>query len=77
MSATPPLPYAASEGIRPGGRWMHELRNELNTAMMAAAAARQLLQTGATDDALENLRRTESACRRCAQLLHRDRNPPG
>lgn len=77
MSVTPPLPCAAPDGAAAGGRWMHELRNELNTAMMAAAAARQLLQRGATDDALENLRRTELACRRCAQLLHRDRHPSG
>jgi C4-dicarboxylate-specific signal transduction histidine kinase len=77
MSATPPLPCAAPEAAMSGGRWMHELRNELNTAVMAAAAARHLLQAGATNEALENLRRTELACRRCAQLLHRERDPTG
>jgi C4-dicarboxylate-specific signal transduction histidine kinase len=77
MSATPPLPCTVPEAAVSDGRWMHELRNELNTAMMAAAAARQLVQTGDTDEALKNLRRTEQACRRCAQLLHRERDPLG
>lgn len=77
MSATPPLPCPAPDATSAGKRWMHELRNELNTAMMAAAAARHLLQGGETNEALENLRRTELACRRCAQLLHRERDPLG
>lgn len=57
------------------GRWTHELRNELNTAMMAAAAARRLLQDGESEEALANIRRTEAACYRCALLL-RDPDEP-
>lgn len=72
MSATPPLPCTVGpDGTVSNGRWMHELRNELNTALMAAAAARRLLQTGDGAEALENIRRTEAACDRCARLLHR------
>ena len=77
MSATPPLSCEPRDVTATAGRWMHELRNELNTAMMAAAAARHLLQNGETNEALENLRRTELACRRCAQLLHREHDPLG
>ncbi|HEY4556399.1 MAG TPA: hypothetical protein VIG68_08205 [Lysobacter sp.] len=53
---------------------MHDLRNELNTAMMAAAAARRLLQAGDTAEALANVHRVEAACLRCGQLL-RDSGP--
>lgn len=67
MSATPPLPCA--DEVPADGRWMHALRNELNTAMMAAAAARRLLQDGDAAEALENLRRVEAACERCVQRL--------
>lgn len=51
------------------GRWLHEVRNELSTAMMAAAVARRLLQRGEHEAAMLSLHRTESACHRCAQLL--------
>lgn len=73
MSATPPLPCPrGADGVVANDRqWMHALRNEFNTAMMAAAAARHLLETGHSAEALENLRRTEAACRRGAQLLRR------
>lgn len=72
MSATPALPSPVGpDDSVPNGHWLHELRNELNTAMMAAAAARQLLQTGDDAEALANIRRTEAACQRCARLLHR------
>ncbi|CAA9355372.1 MAG: hypothetical protein AVDCRST_MAG71-3023 [uncultured Lysobacter sp.] len=76
LSQVPVLPPAT--GAMPAamhGRWIHELRNELNTAMMAAAAARRLLQDGMTDEALANVRRTEAACYRCASLL-RDSDDP-
>jgi hypothetical protein len=78
MSSTPQLPPVASPSAVPvpasesSGRWMHDVRNELNTAMMSAAAARRLLQDGDRDEALENIQRTEAACYRCAQLLRRD-----
>lgn len=85
MSTTPPIiprstslpPAAMQAGLMAEGegRWMHELRNELNTAMMAAAAARRLLQDGEAEEALANVRRTEAACYRCAQLLRRDQDP--
>lgn len=85
MSTTPPIiprsTTAPSSTLHSGlmggteGRWMHELRNELNTAMMAAAAARRLLQDGEADEALANVRRTEAACFRCAQLLRREQGP--
>ena len=50
-------------------RWLHEVRNQLNTATMSAAAARRLLQLGDVEEALANLMRTESACGRCAELV--------
>lgn len=65
-AASPPIPAAAD------GRWLHDVRNELNTAMMAAAAARRLLQDGDHAEALANVQRTESACYRCAQLLRHE-----
>ena len=81
MSTVPPLPPAAAGRPvpHPGvllahDRWMHDLRNELNTAMMAAAAARRLLQAGDTAEALANVHRVEAACLRCGQLL-RDSGP--
>lgn len=74
MSATTPLRRMDASTPAPGSpapqrAWMHALRNELNTAMMAAAASRRLLQTGEPDEALENVRRTEAACLRAAMLL--------
>jgi hypothetical protein len=78
MSLPPPLPATSSSPVVPaprtdaGARWMHDVRNELNTALMSAAAARRLLQDGDRDEALANLQRTEAACFRCAQLLRRD-----
>lgn len=79
MSATPPLSCTAGtagdDEPALNSRWMHGLRNELNTAMMSAAAARRLLQDGSDAEALENIRRTEAACLRCAQLLLRAPKP--
>jgi hypothetical protein len=77
MSSTPQLPPHAAPSTPAvhrtdaGGRWLHDVRNELNTAMMSAAAARRLLQDGDTDEALANIRRAEAACFRCAQQLRR------
>lgn len=75
-STTLPPPAVLHDAIaRPApARWMHELRNELNTAMMAAAAARRLLQDGKSEEALSNMRRAEAACYRCALLLRRDQD---
>jgi hypothetical protein len=50
-------------------QWMHRLRNELNTATMACAAAKALLATGAVELAEENLQRVGKACARTAALL--------
>jgi hypothetical protein len=78
MSLPPPLSATSSSPVVPGyrtdasARWLHDVRNELNTALMSAAAARRLLQDGDRDEALANLQRTEAACFRCAQLLRRD-----
>ncbi|GHA83678.1 hypothetical protein [Cognatilysobacter bugurensis] len=74
MSA-PPTPCVDTDAAAANSRWMHGVRNELNTAMMAAAAARRLLQNGSDAEALENIRRTEAACQRCAQLLLRSAGP--
>lgn len=49
-------------------RWLHELRNEVSTMAIGAASARRLLDTDRAR-ALENLRRVEDACLRCAELL--------
>lgn len=82
MSTQPPIPRAREPFPVPGAghagndtRWMHDLRNELNTAMMSAAAARRLLQDGRTEEALVNLQRSESACYRCALLLSEPDDP--
>lgn len=50
-------------------QWMHELRNELATMMMATAATSRLLAAGMTVQAIENLQRIEAACQRCRALL--------
>lgn len=50
-------------------RWLHRLRNELNTANMACAAAQALLDNGAVELARENLRRAANACSRSAKVL--------
>ncbi|MBW3549233.1 MAG: hypothetical protein KY442_00010 [Proteobacteria bacterium] len=66
-------------------QWVHRLRNEVNTATMAAAAARSLLEAGQPDQARVNIDRVEGACRRAAALLsaqpgrdgHADGGAPG
>lgn len=50
-------------------RWMHALRNEIGTMMIATSATSHLLSQGRTEQALENLQRIEDACRRCRALL--------
>lgn len=52
-------------------RWLHRLRNEVNTVTMASAAASGLVEAGAADDPAvrDNLRRVRDACRRCSALL--------
>lgn len=50
-------------------RWLHRLRNEINTAHMACAAAQVLLDNGAVELARENLRRAANACSRSAKVL--------
>lgn len=79
LSSTPSSSPPASPGHHAdaGARWMHDVRNELNTALMSAAAARRLLQDGDRDEALANIQRTEAACFRCAQLLRRDAGGSG
>ena len=60
-----------SESASPGtdARWMHELRNELGTMIMASSATAHLLAAGRTEQAIENLYRIEAACQRCRSLL--------
>lgn len=55
-------------------RWLHRLRNELNTVGMACAAAQAVLAGGSAERAQENLQRALAACARAAALL--DRAPP-
>lgn len=52
-------------------RWLHRLRNEVNTVSMASAAASGLIEAGAAGDQAvrDNLRRVRDACRRCSALL--------
>ncbi|MFK3648592.1 hypothetical protein ACI2IY_09125 [Lysobacter enzymogenes] len=50
-------------------RWLHRLRNELNTVSMACAAAEAVLDAGSADKAQTNLRRAQAACARAAALL--------
>ena len=52
-------------------RWLHRLRNEINTVTMASAAASGLVDAGAADDPAvrDNLRRVRDACQRCSALL--------
>jgi len=49
-------------------RWFHELRNEIGTVAIGAAAARRLLDVDRAR-AADNLQRVENACRRCVELL--------
>lgn len=55
-------------------RWLHRLRNELNTVGMACAAAQAVLAGGSAERAQENLQRALAACARAAALL--ERAPP-
>ncbi|SDY65505.1 hypothetical protein SAMN04487939_104277 [Lysobacter sp. yr284] len=64
---------AAAPALDPA-RWIHRLRNELNTASMACAAAQAVLAGGAVVKAQENLERARGACARAAALL--EQAPP-
>ncbi|MDQ3223121.1 MAG: hypothetical protein M3Q75_06590 [Gemmatimonadota bacterium] len=59
----------ARENTQTFSQWMHRLRNEVNTATMAVAAADVLLQVGEIDQARTNLQRAQQAGRRCAAML--------
>ncbi|QQQ02770.1 hypothetical protein [Lysobacter enzymogenes] len=73
--AQPPAPaeQAPAPALDPA-RWIHRLRNELNTASMACAAAQAVLAGGAVVKAQENLERARGACARAAALL--EQAPP-
>lgn len=60
---------AAPESGQTFSQWLHQLRNEVNTATMAVAAAEALLQMGDAAQAQANLRRAQQAGRRCAMML--------
>lgn len=62
---------APSAGPTEFARWLHRLRNEVNTVTMASAAAHRLIEAGAGDDPAvrDNLRRVRDACQRCSALL--------
>ena len=72
-AAAPPADAAAATTDDPA-RWLHRLRNELNTASMACAAAQAVLAGGAVAKAQENLERARGACARAAALL--EQAPP-
>lgn len=70
-------PAVGTRPVRPGESeassheaWLHDLRNEVNTALMSAAVARRLLADGRHAEALISLEQTEAACYRCARTLH-------
>lgn len=50
-------------------QWLHDLRNAVNTTMMALAVARRLLETGDQERSLSFLVDAETACDRCRVLL--------
>lgn len=56
--------------------WMHRLRNEVNAAVMATAAARTLYDAGQPAQARLNLERAQGACQRCARMLSGSPPPP-
>lgn len=62
-------PAAPSDYEVEFARWLHMLRNELNTITMASAAASGLFDVGAGQPARENLQRAREACKRCSTLL--------
>lgn len=55
-------------------RWLHSLRNEVNTANMACSAAYALLERGEHGRAAQNLQRALDAFTRSSRLLA---EPPG
>lgn len=65
--ANPPRTPRPSD--KPYARWLHQLRNELNTVSMACAAADALLAGGAVELAADNMQRATKACARSAALL--------
>jgi predicted trehalose synthase len=68
MSPNPPgIGAAANEAEF--ARWVHRLRNELNTVSMASAAAAGLYAAGDEPSARANLQRVQDACKRCSSLL--------
>lgn len=76
----PPLPPSPDPPASPEAdfaRWLHRLRNEVNTATMAAAAAAGLLDAGADQAARDNLQRAREACKRCSALLGEPPAAPG
>lgn len=51
-------------------RWLHDLRNAVNTVSVASVVLRRLVAAGAPDTAIEVLSELDSACARCCALLH-------
>jgi len=51
-------------------RWRHGLRNELNVITMAVSTALAMIDHGSDPERVrEHLKRAESACRRCRDLV--------
>lgn len=51
-------------------RWLHDLRNAVNTTGMALAVTRKLLESGDTARALSFLANAATGCETCRVLLH-------
>lgn len=50
-------------------RWLHDLRNAVNTASVASAVVRRMLETDMDAGAVDMLADLERACARCHSLL--------
>lgn len=74
VAADTSAPAESAAAATDPARWLHRLRNELNTASMACAAAQAVLAGGAVAKAQENLERARGACARAAALL--EQAPP-
>ncbi len=56
-------------------RWLHDLRNAVNTTGMALAVTKRLLAAGDTARAAFFLSDAETGCETCRVLLHSSADP--
>ena len=71
-TASHPQDAAGHEGVDAdieAARWLHDLRNAVNTASVASAVVRRMLEAGMFDDALDMVVELERACARCSAVL--------